>query len=174
MWADGIAGISLPAISMRQSSRKQVFYSCYHGSLAFYGYLVRPVIHLHILLAFCGIIVFLVVSGVKFLASLIPNLASIWVSLRSTLLIWGPQEFEIEDCMRNDDYKIMQGLIMLQDFLTVEWISMIGGQAILVDKWSIVFILVLILNNFGFVYNMGTLLFSLSILFYIFNVFYYQ
>ena len=168
MWADGIAGISLPAISMRQSSRKQVCYSCYHGSLAFYGYLVRLVIHLHILLAFCGIIVFLVVSGVKFLASLIPNLASIWVSLRSTLLIWGPQEFEIEDCMRNDDYKIMQGLIMLQDFATVEGISMIGGQAVLVDKWSFVFILVLILNNFGFVYNMGTLLFSLSILFYIF------
>ena len=120
MWADGIAGISLPAISMRQSSRKQVCYSCCHGSLAFSGYLVRLVIHLHILLAFCGIIVFLVVSGVKFLASLIPNLASIWVSLRSTLLIWGPQEFEIKDCMRNDDYKIMQGLIMLQDFLTVE------------------------------------------------------
>lgn len=93
---------------------------------------------------------------------------------RSTLLIWGPQEFEIEDCMRNDDYKIMPGLIMLQDFATVEGISMIRGLAILVDKWSIVFVLVLILNKFGFVYNMGTLLFSQSILFYNFNVFYYQ
>lgn len=76
--------------------------------------------------------------------------------------------------MRNDDYKIMPSLIMLQDFATVEGISMIRGLAILVDKWSIVFVLVLILNKFGFVYNMGTLLFSQSILFYNFNVFYYQ
>ena len=174
MWADGIAGISLPAISMRQSSRKQVCYSCYHGSLAFSGYLVRLVIHLHILLAFCGIIVFLVVSGVKFLASWIPNLASIWVSLRSTLLIWGPQEFEIKDCMRNDDYKIMQGLIMLQDFATVEGISMIGGQAVLVDKWSIVFVLVLILNKFGLYTIWEPSYFHSLFYFIIFNVFYYQ
>ena len=68
----------------------------------------------------------------------------------------------------------MQGLIMLQDFATVEGISMIGGQAVLVDKWSIVFVLVLILNKFGLYTIWEPSYFHSLFYFIIFDVFYYQ